>query len=154
MWLTFLIVHGLIAFLLLGAVTHQLLSVWSKRGSKPVNIVGRFSAVSSAAYVNTVVVLYLANTVLGGIIYTLYRITARLTLEQGHYWKTFGAFELKEHFVALGLGMLPAYWYFWRAPLAPEHAGTRLALTSMLAFIVWWGFIVGHLANNIRGLGV
>jgi hypothetical protein len=154
MWLVLLIIHGLIAFLLLGAVTHQLFSVWSRRGSKPVNIVGRFSAVASAGYANTVVVLYLLNATLGGWIYTLYRITARLTLEQGHYWKTFGAFELKEHFVAIGLGMLPAYWYFWRTPLTPERAETRLALTTVLAFIVWWGFLVGHLTNNIRGLGV
>jgi hypothetical protein len=26
-------------------------------------------------------------------------------------------------------------------------------LTTLLAFIVWWGFIVGHILNNIRGFG-
>jgi len=49
------------------------------------------------------------------------------------------------------LGMLPAYWYFWRAPDAIEHARARAVLTAILAFIVWWGFLVGHVLNNIRG---
>jgi hypothetical protein len=62
-----------------------------------------------------------------------------------------GAFELKEHFVAVGLGMLPAYWYFWKQPLTDAHARTRALLTAMLAFIVWWSFLVGHILNNIRG---
>jgi hypothetical protein len=65
-----------------------------------------------------------------------------------------GAFEVKEHFAAIGLGLLPAYWYYWRLPLAPEHARTRAMLTSILAFIVWFGFLVGHVLNNIRGFGV
>jgi hypothetical protein len=64
--------------------------------------------------------------------------------------KANGSFELKEHFVALGLGMLPAYWYFWRQPPA-DYARTRAVLTALLAFIVWWGFLVGHVLNNIRG---
>ena len=47
--------------------------------------------------------------------------------------------------------MLPAYWYFWRAPQVAEYQNTRAVLTAMLAFIVWWGFVVGHILNNIRG---
>jgi hypothetical protein len=30
---------------------------------------------------------------------------------------------------------------------------TRVALTSILAFIVWWSFLIGHVVNNIRGFG-
>jgi hypothetical protein len=47
--------------------------------------------------------------------------------------------------------MLPAYWYFWHDPHAAEYARTRAVLTAILAFIVWWGFLVGHILNNIRG---
>jgi len=90
---------------------------------------------------------------MGGLIYTNYRIAARFTLEQGHFWKTFGAFELKEHFIALGLGLLPAYWYFWKSSDAAASTRTRNMLTTILAFVVWWGFLVGHLTNNVRGLG-
>jgi hypothetical protein len=153
MWLVLLIVHGLLAFLLLGAITHQVVSAWAPAHAKTGHFVERVRAVRSASYANAVVVLYLVTAILGGWIYTSYRISARLTLEQGAYWKTFGAFELKEHFVALGLGLLPAYWYYWRSPLAEDNARTRLILTTLLAFIVWWGFLVGHLTNNVRGLG-
>ncbi len=90
---------------------------------------------------------------MGGYIYTNYRIAARFTLEQGHFWKTFGAFELKEHFIALGLGLLPAYWYFWKSLGRSSITRTRNMLTTILAFVVWWGFLVGHLTNNVRGLG-
>jgi hypothetical protein len=149
MWLALLIIHGLLAFLLLGAITHQVVSVWAPARARRGNILARFSAVPGAGYVNAVIVLYVVTAIVGGWIYTLYRISARLTLEQGHFWKTFGAFELKEHFIALGLALLPAYWYFWRTE---ANTRARLILTTLLAFIIWWGFIVGHLTNNIRGL--
>jgi hypothetical protein len=66
------------------------------------------------------------------------------------FWQN-GSFGLKEHFVAVGLGMLPAYWYFWRQPLAGEQARPRAVITLILAFVVWWSFLVGHILNNIRG---
>jgi hypothetical protein len=153
MWITLVIVHGLLAFLLLGAITHQVVSVWAPVRAPAGNFVARFRAVGSANYVNAVVVLYVATAIMGGIIYTNYRITARLTLEQGHYWKSFGAFELKEHFIAIGLALLPAYWYFWRASPDAGTARTRNMLTTLLAFVIWWGFLTGHIVNNIRGLG-
>jgi hypothetical protein len=153
MWIALVITHGLVAFLLLGAITHQVVSVWAPARAAAANFIDRFRAVGSANYANAIIVLYLANAALGGFIYTNYRITARFTLEQGHYWKSFGAFELKEHFIAIGLAMLPAYWFFWQAPRDEADALTRRALTTLLAFIVWWAFLAGHVANNIRGLG-
>ncbi len=152
MWITLLIIHGLMAFLLLGAITHQLLAVWAPLRAKPGHFVGRFRGVGPAAYVNAIVALYVATAALGGIIYSFYRISARLTLERGGFWWTFGSFELKEHLVAVGLALLPAYWCYWKLP-GNEHARTRAILTALIAFIVWWGFLVGHLANNVRGLG-
>jgi hypothetical protein len=153
MWIALVITHGLLAFLLLGAVTHQVVSVWAPVRAGATNFVARFRAVGSANYANAIVVLYLVTAALGAYIYTNYRISARLTLEQGHYWKSFGAFEIKEHLIAIGLATLPAYWYFWRQPLDDNDAWTRKSLTTLLAFIVWWAFLAGHIANNIRGLG-
>ena len=34
-----------------------------------------------------------------------------------------------------------------------EQLRTRAALTALLAFIVWWNFLTGHIVNNIRGFG-
>lgn len=148
-----LIVHGLLAVALLGAITHQALSVLAPARKPAVSFVGRVRAVSGASYANAIVVLYLLTAILGGIIYATYRIEVRVVIEQLEMWPAHGVFELKEHLAALGLGILPAYWYYWRQPLAVEHARTRTILTGMVAFIVWWNFLVGHVLNNIRGFG-
>ena len=148
-----LIIHGLLAVALLGAITHQAVSVWLPARKPAGSFVGRFRGVPGVSYANAVVVLYLITAVLGGIIYAEYRVSVRVVLEQLELWKTNGVFELKEHFAALGLGMLPAYWFYWRAPLAEEHARTRAVLTGLLAFIVWWNFLAGHILNNVRGFG-
>jgi hypothetical protein len=40
---------------------------------------------------------------------------------------------------------------FLARPHVAEYGRTRAILTALLAFIVWWGFVVGHILNNIRG---
>jgi hypothetical protein len=49
--------------------------------------------------------------------------------------------------------LLPAYWVCWRKPLADELGRTRAALTAVIAFIVWWSYLIGHVMNNIMGFG-
>ena len=134
----------------LGAISHQVVSVWA-----PVRVGAPL--ISWHDYVPSVGKLrqrrHRALPRHGGDgqhSYTNYRITARLTLETGHYWKSVGSFELKEHLIAIGLALLPAYWYFWRPSSDAGDARTRTALTTLLAFIVWWTFLAGHVANNIR----
>lgn len=148
-----LIIHGLLAVALLGAVTHQAVSVWAPARKPAGSFIGRYRAAPGASYGNAVVVLYLLTFMLGGIVYPDYRLEVRVVVEQLGLWSQNGVFELKEHFATVGLALLPAYWYYWRQPLAQEHARTRTALTTMLAFIVWWNFLVGHVLNNIRGFG-
>jgi hypothetical protein len=63
-----------------------------------------------------------------------------------------GLFELKEHFAGLGLALLPYYAYTWKPELATTLRADRLLITLILAFVVWWDFLVGHVLNNIRGL--
>ena len=147
-----LILHSLLAVALLGAITHQTISAWAPASRAAASsFIVRMRAVPPTSYVNAVIVLYALTALLGAIIYPSYRINVRIVLEQMQLYTPNGAFELKEHFVALGLGMLPAYWYFWRAPQVAEYGRTRAVLTALLAFIVWWGFVVGHILNNIRG---
>lgn len=153
MWIALVITHGLLAFLLLGAVTHQVVSVWAPARAGANNFVARFRAVGSAHYVNAVIVLYLITAAMGGVLYTNYRITSRMMMEMGHYWKSVGAFEIKEHLIAIGLAVLPAYWYFWQPSVGAGDLRTRRLLTTLLAFIIWWAFLAGHVANNIRGIG-
>jgi len=145
-----LIAHALLAVTLLGAITHQTIGVWAPAKQPAASFVARMRSVSPSTYAGAIIILYIATAALGAIIYPSYRLNVRIVLEQMQLPKANGSFELKEHFVALGLGMLPAYWYFWRRPPA-DYARTRAVLTALLAFIVWWGFIVGHVLNNIRG---
>ena len=146
-----LIVHGLVAVALLGAITHQTLSAWARADSQRSSFFGRFRSVPPAAFANAVVVLYLAATVLGAFIYLDFRVDVRPTLEQAGHWQLLGFFDLKEHFVAIGAALLPAYWVCWRRPRKDEPIRARAILTSILAFIVWWGFLAGHVTNNIMG---
>jgi hypothetical protein len=53
----------------------------------------------------------------------------------------------------MGLFLLPAYWYFWRQPLSAADAAIRKGVTVFLAFCVWYSFVVGHVANDFRGVG-
>ena len=152
MWTVLLIAHGLLAVALLGAITHQTLSVWAPARRPAGSFVDRFRSVPGASYANAVVVLYVLAFILGSIIYTEYRVSVRTVVEQLGLLPETGAFEIKEHFAAIGLAILPAYWHYWRVP-AGENARTRDILTALLAFIVWWNFLVGHILNNARGFG-
>jgi hypothetical protein len=148
-----LIIHGLVAVALLGAITHQTLATWAGSRERPGSFFGRFRAVRSASFANAVVVMYAVSSLLGGIVYLYFRVDIRPDLERAGHWQTLGLFDIKEHFVAIGLALLPAYWICWRQPRADESPRARAALTSILAFIVWWSFLIGHVVNNIRGFG-
>jgi hypothetical protein len=149
-WSVLLFVHMLFAVTLLGAVTHQAASVLWPNSTRSKSFVGAYRGVNSTIYVNAVIVLFLCTAVLGSIIYPNYRLNVRPVLHTFHFYKPEGSFEFKEHAVALGTALLPAYWYFWRYPV-DGNRGARNAITVMLALIVWWGFLVGHILNNIRG---
>jgi hypothetical protein len=146
-----LLVHMLLAVALLGAVTHQALGVLAPARRPAGRFFGRFRAVDGAGYVNAIVVLYLLTASLGLAIYPNYRIGARVVMEQLHMFAHVGSFELKEHLIALGLGILPAYWWAWR-PAQKDRAMTRRCLTIALGAIVWYAFLIGHLLNNTQGI--
>ena len=148
-----LIVHGLLAVALLGAITHQALSLVPMRAAAgPRSFLGRFRNVDGGTYTTPVVVLFVVTAIGGGLLYPQYRIDVRTTLEDLQLRAANGIFEIKEHLVAIGLGLLPTYWRFWRAPAGTGQATARRAVTWLLAFIVWWGFLTGHVLNNIKGL--
>lgn len=148
-----LIIHGLLAVALLGAITHQAVSVAWPRRDKSTSFVASFRGVNGMTYTNAIIVLFLITATLGSIIYPAYRINVRTVLQALQMRGPEGAFEVKENFVAIGAALLPAYWYFWRRHDTKDSQGTRTAITVILAIIVWWAFLVGHIINNIRGFG-
>lgn len=148
---TLLIIHGLIAVVLLGGLTHQAAAACWPAKSKD-SLLASFRSVTGARYTTTNIVLYVVTGTLGALIYPAYRLAVRPYLESAQLWTINGTFELKEQFVAIGLGMLPLYWMVWRTPLDAKFAAARAAITALLCFIVWYGFLVGHVLNNVRGL--
>ena len=149
---TLLILHGLLAVALLGAITHQALSTAKRLPVAERLFIDRFRSVGAASYTNAIIILFIVTSIAGALLYPPYRLDVRPTLEDLDLRAANGVFEIKEHLAAIGLGLLPAYWFFWRQPLSPDGVIARRYLTWILAFVVWWNFLVGHVLNNIRGL--
>jgi hypothetical protein len=148
-----LIIHGLTAVGLMGALTHQTISVWCQGSRQKESFASRLSKVNPTSYTGAVIVLYLITFLLGAYIYPEYRMQARIVLEQMQLNEAAGAFELKEHFLTIGLGLLPAYYFSWKQLSEASLQRSRTYLTSLLTIIVWWGYLTGHIVNNIRGFG-
>jgi hypothetical protein len=148
-----LILHGLLAVGLLGAITHQALAVSARRVAvRTRSFFARFRATEASAYGTPVVFLYLAVMALGAVLYPRYRFLVRPLLQTLDLRSANGAFELKEHFSAIGLMLLPAYWACWRHPLVAEYESARLWLTWIIALTVWWNFVTGQLLVAIKGV--
>lgn len=154
-WTILLIVHGLLAVALLGALTHQAaaLLVPARQIAGGPTFAQRFRSVHGASYATAVCLLWIATFVFGAWIYAKYRISVRIPIEQEGFWKTQGTFELKEHLASIGLGLLPVYWLFWKNPREPRFQSARKWLTVTLAGMCWYMFLVGHVLNNVRGFG-
>jgi heme A synthase len=174
-WRILLFIHFLVAVALLAAVTLQAAAVLLPAQDVVGHTIIDRSPVPARSCATLVVVLYVLQALLGAWIYVKYRTYVRIPMEELRHWWTVGSFEFKEHIVAMGLGLLPAYWYFWREPAAelssvrhwmtgfpsrrrrppprPQHTGIRRWITVFLALSVWYAFIVGHVANDFRGVG-
>ena len=123
-----------------------------RTGPRGLSFVDRYTSVNTNVFVAAIIVLYVVQVILGAIVYTNYRINVRPTFEDLFFFKGVGSFELKEHFAALGLALLPLYFWLWRPDKAETTRRDRIAITTLLAFIVWWGFLVGEVLNNVRGI--
>ena len=151
-WKILLFVHFVLAVALLAGVTLQAVAVLMPARQVAGHFVDR-SPMPAVSYTTLIVVLYVLQALMGAWVYVKYRTYVRIPMEElRHFW-TVGSFELKEHVVTMGLALLPAYWYFWREPLSADHDGVRRWVTVFLALSVWYAFIVGHVANDFRGVG-
>lgn len=153
-WSILFICHALLAVALLGALTHQAMSVLAPaRQVAAGGFVTRFRSVQGAGYATAVCVLWIVTFIFGGWIYTKYRVYVRIPIEAQGYYKTLGIFELKEHLATIGIGLLPAYWFFWKNAKNPDYDNVRRWLTVLIAAMCWYIFLTGHILNNVRGFG-
>lgn len=147
-----LLLHGLGAVFLLGAVSHQAIGVWKTKPLPAGNFFQSLINVRGASYTNAIVVLYIVVSIGGAIIYPAYVMDVKASLNDARMLSAIGAFEIKEHFAIVGIAILPTYWYFWKRKAPSEELITRRLVTSFLAALVWWNFMIGHILNNIKGL--
>ncbi len=93
------------------------------------------------------------RTRLGDVVYGPYRVDVKTMLFDLQLWPWNGVFEIKEHLVALGFFLLLPYAALWSHPLDPALARPRRWLTTVLALVVWYALVAGHLLNNLKGVG-
>ena len=153
MIIALLILHGLVGVALLGAITHQMVSVFRRRAVRSGSFFDRYTGVNQRVFTTAVVALYVTNVLLGATIYPSYRLDVRIPFEEMGLGWAIGMFELKEHFAGIGLSLLPLYLWLWKPEIADSHRNGRIAISLIIASIVWWDFLVGHVLNNLRGLG-
>lgn len=153
---TLLILHGLVGVALLGALTHQCAAEVfpsaraAARGDG--SFVHRYASVAPRGFVIFVMSCFTLEILLAALIYPTYRLDVRIPFEEMALGWAVGLFEVKEHAGGIGLGLLPAYVFLWMSDASPQVRRARAAVTVLLAAIVWWDFLVGHVLNNIRGL--
>src|ERR1043165_8629668 len=101
-WTILFIIHGLLAVALLGALSHQAMSVMrTRQAAGPTGFITRFSSVQGAGYATAVCVLWIVTFFFGAWIYAKYRIYVRIPIEQDGFFKTQGMFDLKEHIASM-----------------------------------------------------
>jgi len=146
-----LILHGICALLLIGAVSHQALGVFWPRRPGQTDFVANARGIRPQIYVVPIIILFVVTFILGAAVYPVYRVYVRPPLEDLRVLYGIGLFEIKENFAAIVLASLPAYWYFWKR--TSDYPTTRAALTAIVFTTVWYNFIAGHILNNLRGFG-
>jgi hypothetical protein len=145
------ILHGIIAIGLLGATTHQGLTVWRKPAPSE-RFIDRFRSIPAARFATAIVVLYVLTFVIGASIYPTYVLDVKGAVADYGMPKTIGVFQIKEHVTVMGLTLLPAYWHYWRTVPSSDGRSTRRLLTTFLMLGVWWNLVIGHVLNNLKGL--
>ena len=145
----FLICHGLVSVALLGAITHQAMSVARRRPVAQSGFIDKFSGVPGASYTNAIIILYVVVCIGGALIYPPYRLDVRPRSKISICGRRMAFLRLRN---------ISRQWRARRPPIgccaspclrvaiSPEH------LTLIMAFLVWWNFLVGHGANNIKGI--
>ena len=143
-----LLAHLLATFLLVGAMTHNLIIVIGY-------LRGKFGRQKLEwLYVRVSLWAYAVVYLIGALIYPAYRIHIRHRYFDPELpWAT-GLFETKEHWGAVGLAMFFAY-YLLRKSFQPPEEKDKLylyvPLCVLLNLIVWYKVVVGCYLTILKG---
>jgi hypothetical protein len=145
-----LCLHAAAAVVLIGSATHNaILSVRQLMGT-PVRVA------LQRLYVRVLGWAYLCTFALGLINYPTFRLDVREAYLDTNVPLATGFFEVKEHWIAIGLVILACYWPMSRS----MHASRRTSdawlyhvLGILMACIVWLAMLTGLFVTAIRPLG-
>lgn len=143
-----LIFHGLMSFLLVGSMTHNLFCVVDY-------LKGRFNRKKQELkFAKWAFFSYLAIYISGCLIYPAFRVHMRYRyFDENFPWVT-GLFEVKEHWGAIALAIFFAY-YILRKSFDPSEEKQKLYLYIPLCFLInlimWYEIIVGIYLTHLKG---
>lgn len=144
-----LLLHAAAAIVLIGSTTHNgILAYFHWRGSARRRVLQRI-------YVRIVSWAYLVTFVLGLVIYPPFRVRVRADYLDEEVPLATGFFEVKEHWLAVGLLVLLVYRVLAReVDVRERYAETRLyhLLGVLLMVIVWWSVFTGLALVSIRSI--
>ena len=145
-----IVAHAAAAIVLIGSSTHNaVLSLLHLTGrSRRPRLQQLYATVMGWAYLSTFA--------LGLLSYPTFRVEVRAAYLDEHVPLATSFFELKEHWLGIGLLMLACYW-----PLARTVDGRRRTADAMLfhvlgvalALVVWLALFTGLLVALIRPVG-
>jgi len=146
-----LLIHLFATFVLIGAMTHNLLCVVKY-------LRGKFARQKlEVLYLKVSLWSYVITYVFGVLVYPAFRVYIRGGTEgfdEVIPWAT-GLFEVKEHWGAIGLALIFVY-YFLRKNFKPEVEREKLLyfyapLCLFLNVILWYKVVVGCYLTLIKG---
>ena len=139
------IIHLLTGVFLLGALTHHLWLVIRREVSTYAKAVRRFSFWA--------VLSYLVCFAWGCFVYPYFRYYVRFLVQDKRAPEATGLFEIKEHWIAIGLAILPFYYLTSRAVNQLDKRDLRLHQASVVGMnvVVWYSFVVGAVLVLLRG---
>lgn len=144
-----LILHTLMAILLLGSITHNVLLtvpyLW-----------GRYKKVRlEKLYVKVVLVAYTLTFALGAILYPNYRYHVRDLYFDKHMPWASHLFDIKEHWAGIGLGLVVVF-YVLSLTIDPRKDRERVFLYVFLScsitLTVWFNLIAGLWLTALKGV--
>jgi hypothetical protein len=138
-------IHLLTSVFLLGALTHHFWLVIKGEVISHAKAVRRFSFWAATSF--------LVCFVWGSFVYPYFRYYVRFLVQDKQApWAT-GLFEIKEHWIALGLAILPFYYLSSRTVKELNQRDLRLHQASVVGMnvVVWYSFVVGAVLVYLKG---
>ena len=145
-----MVLHAAAAIVLIGSATHNGILAVRRLVGRPIR------RDLQRLYVQILGCAYLTTFALGLVMYPAFRLGVRATLLDEHIPLATGFFEVKEHWLAIGLVILGCYWPMSRdIDVARDSHDAWLyhTLGIVLAIIVWFAMPTGLFLAAIRPLG-